>query len=434
MLIKSDKLSAIILSLVLTCVSVFTTASHRLTPEDREEVLNYVVVGAFAYHKNAIRFTDRVRNLDMDANYALNPQRNLYYVFVYSGDDINTAIQTVHRVRSNAEFADAWVYTGQLSDASNDDERQILISESSTTEQNIVAEEIELLPVEDVTENTGREQQEETVVVEEKTETTPPVTETKTEEVETVKEEENVQGDYKLYLNVINANTLKEVRGEIELVDNVRAKKLIDLSAHKLIGIDDPNNGKNTVKLVSRIFGFRPFEHIINLSNPLSDSTSSYIELDEDKIIIEFPLQRLRKGDIAVLWNVKFFKDAAIMRPESKYELNSLLGMLNENPAMKIRIHGHTNGNSHGKIIHLNTEAEDKNFFGLGGDHKENVGSAKRLSEYRAYTIQHYLMSEGIPEDRMEIKGWGGKKMVYDKHSSQAYRNVRVEVEVIADN
>ncbi|MEM9858640.1 MAG: OmpA family protein, partial [Bacteroidota bacterium] len=83
------------------------------------------------------------------------------------------------------------------------------------------------------------------------------------------------------------------------------------------------------------------------------------------------------------------------------------------------------------KIIHL--DPEDKNFFSLKADHLETNGSAKKLSLFRAYTIQHWLIDQGIAENRMEIKGWGGKKMIYDKHDSQADKNVRVEIEITAD-
>ena len=103
---------------------------------------------------------------------------------------------------------------------------------------------------------------------------------------------------------------------------------------------------------------------------------------------------------------------------------------MQSNPDMKIMIHGHTNGNSHGKVLHL---AEgDKAFFSLkSSDHNEISASAKKLSEYRAYTIQHWLTDQGIEESRIGIKGWGGKKMIYSKTDAMAGRNVRVEIEIL---
>ena len=106
--------------------------------------------------------------------------------------------------------------------------------------------------------------------------------------------------------------------------------------------------------------------------------------------------------------------------------------MMQSNPSMKIKVHGHTNGNSHGKVLHLSEG--DKNFFSIkGGTHEEIQASAKTLSEFRAYTIEHWLIDQGINEDRVESIGWGGKKMIYDKHDSKAHKNVRVEIEIIEE-
>jgi outer membrane protein OmpA-like peptidoglycan-associated protein len=141
-------------------------------------------------------------------------------------------------------------------------------------------------------------------------------------------------------------------------------------------------------------------------------------------------MARLKKGDIAVMYNVYFFKDASVMRPESRYEVNSLLDMLNENPKYKIRIHGHTNGNATGKIISMDKDTQ--NFFSLN-DTKEGFGTAKQLSEERATIIRDYLTSNGIDAKRMEIKAWGGKKPIHDKLSTRAQENVRVEIEILQD-
>jgi outer membrane protein OmpA-like peptidoglycan-associated protein len=140
-------------------------------------------------------------------------------------------------------------------------------------------------------------------------------------------------------------------------------------------------------------------------------------------------LIRLHKGDIATLYNVYFYNDAAVMLPESQYELNNLLAMMQEKP-YNIVLHGHTNGNASGKII---TMGPDKNFFSLSGDVKEGFGSSKELSRERAQTIKEWLVVNGIAADRIEIKGWGGGRMIHDKHSVNAKKNVRVDVEVVSE-
>ena len=117
------------------------------------------------------------------------------------------------------------------------------------------------------------------------------------------------------------------------------------------------------------------------------------------------------------------------MLPESKYELNSLLQLLQENPKYRIRLHGHTNGNYRGKIISMGA---DKNFFSLTGS-VQRSGTAKELSYDRAEIVKEYLVSQGIQSDRMELKGWGGRRPIYDKNSANAKRNVRVVVEILED-
>jgi outer membrane protein OmpA-like peptidoglycan-associated protein len=97
---------------------------------------------------------------------------------------------------------------------------------------------------------------------------------------------------------------------------------------------------------------------------------------------------------------------------------------------MKIQLHGHTNGNGGGKIIYM---GPSKNFFAITKDVKNGSGSAKALSAARAETIREWLISQGITEDRITVKGWGGGRMVYDKNSAYARKNIRVDVEVTED-
>ncbi|MEM6755463.1 MAG: OmpA family protein, partial [Cyanobacteria bacterium P01_C01_bin.38] len=239
------------------------------------------------------------------------------------------------------------------------------------------------------------------------------------------------EGVYHLYFNLLNAKKLKEVKGRVKVIDAERSKQLLVAKSHEIVNIKNPNNGSNRIKVASDIFGFKDVQYTLDLDNPVTDSTSAYVETIGDSIIVNFMLDRYRKGDVLVMYNVYFYRDAAIMKSESIYELNSLLDMLQENENYKVKIHGHTNGNSQGKIIHL--DPEDKNFFSLKANHLETNGSAKKLSLYRAYSIQHWLIDQGIAEERMEIKGWGGKRMLYDKHDTQADQNVRVEIEILEE-
>jgi outer membrane protein OmpA-like peptidoglycan-associated protein len=398
---------------------VFFSVNAHQAPNltNDSERRSFVVIAAFNLHYNAKRYTEYIRGQEMNAEYAFNKQRQLYYVYALMSEEDNKAKDLVWKLRENADFNDAWVFRGRL--AENEQVAELIRIDRPEASTSVTAS-TKSIPA------TGLN----------KTSHTSPAASSKgqlvaqNEQVPTPTKvkEPRIKEQYKLYVNTINVKKFKEVRGAIEIRDNQRDKKLKAVNSHQLFGVNDPKNGNHTIKVVSRIFGYRPAERVINLEQPINDSTSMYVETIGDSIIVNFDLERLRKGEIAVMWNVLFFKDAAIMRPESKGELNNLLAMLKENDRLKIKIHGHTNGSSHGKLLHLNLE--DKDFFSLSGNHMEDVGSAKKLSEYRGYAIQHYLMEQGIDESRMEITGWGGKKMLYDKHDSRARKNVRVEIEI----
>src|SRR5690606_253729 len=83
---------------------------------------NYVVIGAFAVHDNALRFAEYARRNQYEANYELNTSRNLYYVYVMITDDHQAALDEAMRLRRETEFKDAWVYGGDLGERAPGDD------------------------------------------------------------------------------------------------------------------------------------------------------------------------------------------------------------------------------------------------------------------------------------------------------------------------
>lgn len=146
------------------------------------------------------------------------------------------------------------------------------------------------------------------------------------------------------------------------------------------------------------------------------------------KAEVEKKTTTMKKGDVETLDHIYFYKDAAILRPESKYEVDRLVRIMQENPNLKIKIHGHTNGNDPGKIIRRKDSSSD--MFTLDNT-VEDYGSAKDLSQQRANCIKDHLVSKGIDTKRMTIKAWGGKKPLYKVDDPKAEANVRVDVEAV---
>lgn len=248
--------------------------------------------------------------------------------------------------------------------------------------------------------------------------------------VDKLKLSKTVEG-VKMYFNTYREGSFKEVAGKIEVVNPDRTQRFAYKDAHQVVGIPESINRSGNVSLISEIFGYKKVQHDFNLKDPVNDRTDPFLSYQDSILIVDFELKRLTAGDLVTMYNVYFYKDAAIMRPESKYELQQLLEMLNENKDYRISVQGHTNGNNSGPIIEL--EDGESNFFSQNVPTRRGNGSAKKLSEKRAELIKNYLISEGVAANRIESKGFGGKKSIYEKFDPLAYKNVRVEIQILAD-
>jgi outer membrane protein OmpA-like peptidoglycan-associated protein len=399
-------LNTIALGMVIFISGAFSQVTAAI---DNPSGSNYVVIGAFAVQRNAVKFTTSASEKNFTAKFELNPNRNLYYVYVLSTADRHQAIEEALRLRKESAYNDTWVYNGSLGE--NAESVQV----EGTDINPETAQGIEEVRSSDVTslaatasEMTTVSTEQAEVAVEEKTSSEP---------------DTEVNGK-SFYFKIFRADDNTQVEGDVNVIDAERSRKIGTYAGNKAVAVSNPNNKEGKISLVCDVFGFRKVQHDINYTSPEGEG----IEVNGNAATIPFELVRLQKGDIAVMYNVYFFIDAAIMRPESRYEVNSLLAMLQENPKYKIKIHGHTNGNAHGKIISMGKDSKD--FFSLSNT-KDDFGSAKKLSGDRAEVIYSYLVSNGIDAQRMEVKAWGGKRAIYDKHGNQAQANVRVEIEIL---
>lgn len=107
-------------------------------------------------------------------------------------------------------------------------------------------------------------------------------------------------------------------------------------------------------------------------------------------------------GHIALYINFETGKSA--ISAESQKIIDNIAAMLNDNPALKISIEGHT----------------------------DNAGAAaanKTLSENRAKAVMNALISKRIAASRLTSKGWGQEKPVADNGTDEGKaKNRRVEI------
>lgn len=374
----------------------------------------YVVVAAFSdYNESGTqKYTEALNSRGIKATYGFNSERNYYYVYLKHSANRQPSLQEMQETRKQPEFAKAWV-------------RKVSPYRAVKTNPDAKSNPPEVKPVntvrpEPILDSLQEEAFADTSVditanepIKPETFDAPPIDESTTE----------------IFVNLFNATNNRTIEGKVKVVDPEKARMIKEVNGNDFLDLGNTRTNSNKVLLVCEAFGYRKLQQEINYPLQMADTAEQFIDMMGPTFIINFDLVRYNKGDIATLYEVFFYNDAAVMLPESKFELNSLLQMMQENPAYRVRLHGHTNGNYHGKIL---VRSDSKNFFTVDGV-KRTTGSAKDLSEARAQIIKDYLVDNGIDESRLEIKAWGGKRPIYDKHGANAKKNVRVEVEILED-
>jgi type IX secretion system PorP/SprF family membrane protein len=93
-------------------ISVEEAFAKTGTPP-RTEVLEagyYVVVGAFSVKSYAYRFARQVKSKGYTATTALNPKKDLYYVYIFSSYNLDDSRKVRDEYRAQNLFSDAWIF------------------------------------------------------------------------------------------------------------------------------------------------------------------------------------------------------------------------------------------------------------------------------------------------------------------------------------
>lgn len=118
-------------------------------------------------------------------------------------------------------------------------------------------------------------------------------------------------------------------------------------------------------------------------------------------------LHKLEPGKAVIMQNIHFAQSKYELLPESFPELDKIVDMLNQYPAMEIELAGHTDNQ---------------------GDADKNV----ELSESRVMAVKNYLIKKGIPAKRITGIGYGGSKPIASNAQEETRRlNRRVEFKII---
>lgn len=127
----------------------------------------------------------------------------------------------------------------------------------------------------------------------------------------------------------------------------------------------------------------------------------------EQNITLDMQLEKVEKGAKMELKNTFYEPNKTNISKESETELENIAKLLNENPAIRLEVSGHT----------------------------DNVGSAagnKKVSEARAESVVDHLVKKGIDPNRLTAVGYGFDQPIADNSTEEGRaKNRRTEIKVI---
>jgi len=130
-------------------------------------------------------------------------------------------------------------------------------------------------------------------------------------------------------------------------------------------------------------------------------------DFEQSLILKNYYLEPLEVGKVFKLNNVLFHRATANLVDSAFIELDIVSRMMADNPEISIELSGHT----------------------------DNVGNAKKnviLSQERVDVVKQYLVEQGIDENRIEGKGYGGSQPIASNRAEETRRlNRRVEFKII---
>ncbi len=366
----------------------------------------YVTIGVFAIQDNAVGYTARANKKGFNAQYAINPARKLYYVYLLQSDEKRKAYTFGIKLRAESEYKDAWIFMGHLGD-------EPVIPVVELKKEPVITEPVKKEPV--IVEPLKKD----SVIAE-----IPPVVKIDSSTMVKPVVKKVPKGKFFTF-RFLNGESGAEVRGELHLAESNKATQYQAFKANEMIDLMPPRNQAGAYFVTTVAPGYKALETTINYKDPLPTSSGTGTD---GEFIIPLTLTRAKRGDYIEFNNVSFYRNSVIMQPQFKDELDGLVDLMKENQNYKVRIHGHCNGNEPRDIITLGTSTK---YFESDPGNVRKTGSAKELTELRAEAARRYFDSQGISTERILTKGEGGKMMVYPQTSGYANYNDRIEVEIL---
>ncbi|MCB1167932.1 MAG: OmpA family protein, partial [Leptospiraceae bacterium] len=138
-----------------------------------------------------------------------------------------------------------------------------------------------------------------------------------------------------------------------------------------------PEFDSEGLELSITVPGYTPYHRVIDYRAVASGKRIVYLE-------------RAKKGQSFQVNDIKFDANSAVIRDESESYLESLIDFMKQNPAVRLKIVGHTD---------------------LHGSEEYNIS----LSLRRALSVRNYLVYHGIKEERLAVEGAGFSHPIVNK-------------------
>jgi outer membrane protein OmpA-like peptidoglycan-associated protein len=358
----------------------------------------YVVIGAFAAEENASEFKGYLPGQFRDTSYTLSDKENILHFYVLKTSDKESAIAKTLQLKKEIE------------DSETSDNGTVETRLQGSVFNNVV------------------------------TETAVPVSNTDSPAAEESPADASGSGSLASAGNIPPKPVGKYFKFNIETpegtslpavvhhVDFDNGREVAAYKSNMFVDLLQPGQNAKPMAVVCGLFGYKEIHKYIDYSDPSLTDEQAYVDT-QGAWVIPYKLERVEKGDVSVMYNVSFYKDAAIMRKSSQVDLDELVNMMQSNPYYEITVHAHCNGKNKREIIAL---GKDRNYFDVSGS-TTITGTARDLTALRAEAIRAYLMDHGIDGSRTKIFSWGGSDMLVKSTSPNATLNDRIEIEFTRD-
>lgn len=220
----------------------------------------------------------------------------------------------------------------------------------------------------------------------------------------------------------------QNVAAQVHHVDFDNGREVAAYNTNTFVDLLQPGESTKPMAVVCGVFGYKEIHKYVDYSNPSVADEDAYMD-PQGVWVIPYKLERVEKGDVSLMYNVSFYKDAAVMRKSSQADLEELVKMMHSNPYYEITIHSHCNGKNKREIIAPGT---DRNYFDASGSVKL-MGTARDLTALRAEAIKGFLAENGVDPERVKIFSWGASDMIAKVDSPEAILNDRIEIEITRD-